>query len=335
MIWKPKHIWFFCPACDEKLVVDAADAGQRADCPECGKNIPIPQRSTATPAWLKQAGVYAAHATVIALAAVAGWWWSESARVPAPVADVASAGAAVAPAEAKSNLPSDPAKGESRDVNQELLREHTDLKGRYDKMLQWMMENYRGKYPLAERLVSSLRIEPMTGTGEINPDLVEMLKLNDEEKALVQDVMTYVQASLKQAERQRARVTEQTNLRITYEVPTFVEEGASLKEDLYLGLEAAIGAARFDRMVDVAGTALREKMHYFGEASRTLTFEVIMPPYEGAHPPYVLIRDGWMIPEGDSVRLTKVQETAVMDLPESYRPYADWLPEEISRYTVQ
>ena len=91
----------------------------------------------------------------------------------------------------------------------------------------------------------------------------------------------------------------------------------------------------FDRLVDVSGQELRERFHYYGEASRTLTFEIVQPQKPGDHPPYVLIRDGWVVPEGESVRLTKITETAVSQtLPSAYREYADWLPETLLKHTA-
>lgn len=337
-MWNSKNIWFNCPACDDKLVVSREAGGSRTDCPVCGRNIPVPERSTEWPAWLPKAAVYASMLLLLAAGIGVGWWRAfgreptVNADLVAPViATTADAAAETVPGE----KPLTDGEAARMDLHRELLRDHAALQGRYQKMLQWMIENYRGKYPLPERLVSRLRIAPLTETGEVSPDLTELLRLSDEEKATVLDAMKYVRTALAQVERERAMVTEQTETRITYEVPVFPEVGGPLKEDLFLALETTLGAPRFDRMVNVAGEALREQMYYFGEASRTLSFEVIMPPEPGAFEPYVLIRDGWMFPDGESVRLTKVQETAIVELPDAYRAYADWMPEEISRYTVQ
>jgi len=47
-----------------------------------------------------------------------------------------------------------------------------------------------------------------------------------------------------------------------------------------------------------------------------------------------LIRDGWVVPEGDSVRQTRITETAVMKLPEAYRDYRDWLPDHLLHFAM-
>ncbi len=340
VMWKRTNIWFFCPACDKRLVVDVQAGGYRADCPECGKNIPIPTRSTAWSPAMKRVGLYAGQAALIALAITIGWWFAAPgpaedppavavARVPSAAADAkAEPVAAVAPESEEAPAVSD------RAVHRQLLEDHAALQGRYNKMLQWMVDNYRGKYPLPERLVGRLRLAPLTENGEVHPDLIEMLRLSDDEKGLVQDVMVYVGDRMRQMEQERARVAEQSDTRITFSVPPFAEAGGELREDLYLALESTLGEHRFDRMVEVAGESMRETFHYFGEAARTLTFEVIFPATPGAHPPYLLIRDGWIVPEGESVRLTRVTETAVTELPERYLPYREWLPESVSRYAV-
>jgi len=330
---KRKNIWFNCPACEKKLVVDITAGGFRADCPECGKNIPIPVRSTAYPGWVKSLLVNSTQAVVIALCAgLALWWALDDGREEKNVEVVAQPVAVIksAPVEVKEET----TEGPTEDINQQLLDEHVELQGRYNKMIQWMMDNYRGKYPLPERLVSNLRISPMTDQNEINPDLVEMLNMTDQEKVLVQDIFNYVKANLSQAELERMTISDQQPDRITFSVPTFPEIGGLLREDLYQTLESTLGGPRFDRMVDVTEQDMREKFNYFGEASRTLTFQVIYPDVEGAHTPYVLIKDGWIIPEGDSVRLTKVTETAVSTMPASYQTYQQYLPSDISKFAT-
>ena len=329
---KRKNIWFFCPACDKKLVVGVEGGGYRADCPECGANIPIPVRSTAYPAWVRKVLVYAAQALLVAGVLASAWWihfrQASAVSIAQKKEPVAMAQPAVAATEIKSEASTD------QDVNQDLLAAHTELEGKYNKMLQWMFDNYRGKYPIPERLVSSLRISPVDDKGQVNPDLVEMLKLTDQEKVLVQDVITYVRKSLQQKERELVQVTEQREDKITYTVPVFPDAGQMLRDDLYATMEKTLGTPRFDRMLDVTEESMREQMHYFGEASRELSFQVIKPPVEGQHPPYLIIRDGWVVPEGDSVRVTKVTETAVMKLPDSYQDYRDWLPDTMSGYAT-
>lgn len=337
MTAKNKNIWFRCPSCDGKLVVASTAGGCRAHCPECQTLIPIPSRSTMMPGWLRQAIVYAVQVCLVIVTAGAGTWWvvraDRDVAAPAEKPDAVTGPAPVA-ASTRDQAIEDQALAD-REINRKLEQDHQDLQGRYAKMMEWMVENYRGKYPLPERLVQHLRIKPVTDTGEISGDLAELLKLSDEEKMQVQGFIQYARATAKQAERDLVRVLEQSELRISYEVPVFPEAGLPMREDLYARLESALGAPRFDRMIDVAGESLREELHYFGEASRNLSFEIILPMEGSGHPPYLLIRDGWMVPEGDSVRLTKVKETAVLELPPSYRDYQDWLPDNFAAYTLQ
>ena len=336
-MWKRKNIWFLCPACDKKLVVGAEAAGYRSACPECGRNIPIPMRSTAWPKWVRTAALYAAHMAALTSCIAAGWWWAsrdadatagkgEAERRPAAEAPAATAASTSSTAVAET----EPAAGGESD----LRSQHRDLQGRYNKLVNWMIDNYRGKYPLPERLVDRLRIAPVDDTLDVHPDLVEMLRITPQEKALIKDIFDYVRTNLSEAEMDQALITEQKPERITFSIPPYPEVGRQLREDLYASLEQTLGTPRFDRMVDVAEEEMRASFGYFGEAQRTLTFEVIYPAREGDHPPYVLIRDGWVMPDGDSVRLTKVTETAVTELPVTYRTYGDWLPEEVKRHAM-
>jgi len=326
---KRKNIWFFCPACDEKLVVGVEAAGFRANCPECQADIPIPSRSTAYPNWVRKVALYGAQTVLVIGGIAAGWMIADSKTAAVKPVSLVAPSTPVEPV-----APAPDAPDENTAMNQQLIAEHQELEGRYNKMLQWMYDNYRGKYPLPERLVGNLRIPAVDENGHVSADIVEMLKLTEEEKVLVQDVITYVRQGVKLKERELAAIKDQQEDKITYEVPVFAEAGAALRDDLYRSIEKTLGAPRFDRLLDVAGDSMREQMHYFGEASRELTFELIKPQFEGQHPPYLLIRDGWIVPEGDSKRVTKVTETAVMKLPDAYLDYRDWLPDHLMHYAM-
>jgi hypothetical protein len=331
-IFKRKNIWFNCPACEKKLVVDIEAGGFRADCPECGKNIPIPKTSTTYPAWAKKALVLALQVALVFAGVGVGWYFTNSSESQ-PIDARSSAGL---PVEAKSQPAEsvdEPEKNKPvEEINQALLAEHAELQGKFNKMVQWMIDNYRGKYPLPERLISRLRITPLNDQNEVNPELVEMLKLTERERELVQDVFDYVRENITETELDNALITDQQPDQITFSIPPYADKGTALKEDLYLTLENTLGSPRFDRMVDVAGEDMREQFNYYGEAARTLTFEIVRPQKEGDHEAYLLIRDGWVVPEGESVRLTKVTEKAVTALPDSYQPYREFFPENLAQY---
>jgi hypothetical protein len=333
-MFKRKNIWFNCPACDKKLVIGVEAGGFRADCPECSKNIPIPMRSTAYPTWVKKAAVIALQVAIVAAVSGIGWWLAVSGKESETMvaAEITNRNTIAPSPVVQSEEQVVPPANEAVEINQALLAENAELEGKFNKMVQWMVDNYRGKYPLPERLVNRLRITPLNENNEINPDLIEMLHMTDQEKSMVQDVFDYVRENISATELDNALITDQKPDQITFSIPTYADKGLALKEDLYLTLENTLGSPRFDRMVDVAGQDMREQFNYFGEASRTLTFEIVRPQKEGDHPPYLLIRDGWVVPEGDSVRLTKVTEKAVTELPESYQAYKEFFPENLTQY---
>ena len=68
------------------------------------------------------------------------------------------------------------------------------------------------------------------------------------------------------------------------------------------------------------------------QGERALAFEVIEPA-DASIPPYLLIRDTWVLSEGESVRKSEITETAVLTVPEPYAPFVPWLPETFSLYT--
>ena len=101
-------------------------------------------------------------------------------------------------------------------------------------------------------------------------------------------------------------------------IPPYAEEGQLVREELYGELKQTLGAARFDRFLQVAEAGLDEKFEYFGEADRTLQFETVQDDESGAS--QLFVRDERVVPSKDDPLRQDItaSERIVTELPDEY-----------------
>ncbi|MFH0909695.1 MAG: hypothetical protein V1929_13125 [bacterium] len=340
-----KDIYFKCRSCRKQLVVAASAAGFSAECPNCRTSLIIPTRSSLPPKVRQWTGLIAANVALIAVLTavgvyvISGYYRSKLpafARIPVAITSVATsepAGEKTEPVTAIDEAVLAHQK-ELEEANAALSSNYQQLKLQFDDLGNWVLDNVQGKFPLAERLLSKLRLSPVTEDYTVNPDVVELLKINGREESMINDAFQYTHGSIAQLEAALIQVTEATPGKVTLYVPPFEKEGQAIKEDLFYALEATLGGPRFDRFHDVTQEELETSFDHFGTASRTLVFEVTYPP-DGQSDPYLVIKDGWILPEGQSSRSVNVKETAVREMPEAYLAYVSLLPQTIASYAVK
>ena len=335
-------IYFHCPHCRGRLTAISSAAGSSEACPVCAGTVVIPDRGDAmSPQALRRLWWMGLAFQILLLVGLVGLWQKGVTEKPSLMEGEVSS-----PAPDRGGHLVDQQPGETADPvapraertddlvaqNRSLRAERRTLQSQYDSLSQWILENVRGKFPVPDRLVGTMRIPPMGDDYQVNGDLVELLHLDDQEVNLVNDALQFTRASMTDIEQQRIQIEEMNERRAVLRVPSYPAEGETMKEDLYLALEATLGPARMDRMIDVSEEELSRQFNHFGQGERALAFEVIEPA-DASIPPYLLIRDTWVLSEGESVRKSEITETAVLTVPEPYAPFVPWLPETFSPYT--
>ncbi|HMP73420.1 MAG TPA: hypothetical protein PKE55_09185 [Kiritimatiellia bacterium] len=347
-------IHFTCAACRGRLAVEGSKAGRAMACPGCGSGVKVPKASTALPPALALGLLHGGVFAGVLCAGLFAAWVLLAARHPPQV------GEAVSPVVARVSMEVHPlrqspvfvaserraeasAEGETWERGGDAwLREESpgvdaarlaEAEARYEALVQWLLENVRGRYPVPERLVNRLNVNPVSEDFGMSEDLQELLRLEPDRRVLVDEVLRYTKAVLGELERSQLEVASVSADQVTLYIPPYPELGRVAKEDLYHGLEVAMGPVKFDRMLDVSEASLRGQYHHFGEAERLLTFQ-LMVPESGSVNPYVLIRDEWVTSEGPSVRRTEVVETAVVEIPAPYQAYTPWLPPALSVFAT-
>jgi len=212
-----------------------------------------------------------------------------------------------------------------KEENSTLLNLNDQLKVQLADIFKWMLDNYKGKYPLAENQITNLDFSAVTTDFKVSPDVIKFMHLTDEDVAGINDLFAYGGSILDELIDANISVSEYESGRVVLHIPTFPEEGAELQEDIYSALSATLGPDRFNRMLDVSEDKLIADFHYFGNASRTVIFEPVYS--EDGNDLLWTIKDGWIIQEADQSKTIMATETTVMDIPEAYYRYAVYLPD--------
>ena len=228
----------------------------------------------------------------------------------------------------------DPAIKASR-LNEENLKLRTrnnELQNRLVAVLNWILANFKGKYPLSETYMSKLQIAPLTEDYTLRSEALDFLKVTPDEEQKVNDAFAYARQTLDVIEATILTVTNPRPDKVILHIPTFPEDGKILREDLYAALDATLGQDRFDRFLQVSETGLKQSFYQFGEASRTMVFELAYKSNSAA--PQLKIKDGWVIELGSNSRQVTAVESYVTNLPPKYHSYLAWLPEYVGRYSA-
>ena len=211
--------------------------------------------------------------------------------------------------------------------------ENARLRGRLDDMLNWILDNVRGTFPMPEDQMGNLRVVPVDDDMAVSDDLVQLLRLGDEEVDRLDAAFMGTRAVLQDLEAENIAVDEPAENQVVLSIPPYAEEGGLVREELYGELKKTLGAARFDRFRQVAEAGLDEKFEYFGEVDRTLQFEAMQDEASGVA--QLFVRDERVLPSKDDPLRQDItaSERIVTELPAEYYPYWNFLPEYVTRFS--
>lgn len=288
----------------------------------------------------------AVASALVGASVLASWWISASppaagARASRPALAAAPSVLAAKPSEnAAVTLKSLPAPAPANDAAaRELERkafrlemENAKLRGRLDDMLNWILDNVRGTFPLPDHQMANLRVVPCDTNMEVSADLAEVLRLDDAEIDHLGTAFIGTRAVLQELETEKISVDQPAEKQVVLSIPPYAEEGQLVREELYVELKRALGPARFDRFLQIAEAGLEEQFEHFGEVDRTLEFEEVTDAASGAA--QLFVRDERVLPSKDDPLRQDItaSERLVTELPDEYYAYWNWLPDYVTRF---
>jgi len=231
--------------------------------------------------------------------------------------------------EATASLPTPPKADVQADVLA-LQLENEDLKTQLGDVLNWILANFQGRVPLSEQALSHLNLPPMDEDFALHPDLAEFLNISTDEKFLMEDAFDFTRGNLRVLQDQNLSITSPTPAQVMMTFAEFPEQGQALREDLYAALEASLGPERLNRLLTVSDESLNSAFDYFGQASRTLMFEIILD--EADNQLKVVVNDGWFNSQDPDQALYSEKESVVSSLPKQYNDFQYLLPDSFTPF---
>ncbi len=211
-----------------------------------------------------------------------------------------------------------------RQENRVSTLRHTKLTHQHEDLLNWILRNYSGKFPLPEEQLHKLKLQPLDEAYGLHEDLESFLHITDDEKKAISDTFIYTRAVMDAIEMERMEITFLTPQHAVLTIPPYPEEGARIQASLLANLEAALGKDRYAWFYDVSNEALEKGFHFFGRATRTLTFEVDYPDEQES--PIITINDGWIREDGEKW-IVHAEEVQVAKPAEEYISFLSALPD--------
>ncbi len=214
----------------------------------------------------------------------------------------------------------------------QLEMENARLRGRLDDMLNWILDNVRGTFPLPEGQMANLRLIPVDTNMEVSVDLAQVLRLDEKEIGRLDTAFIGTRSVLRDLETEKISVDQPAEKQVVLSIPPYAEEGGLVREELYGELRKTLGPARFDRFLQIAEAGLEEKFEHFGEVDRTLEFEEVTDAATGAA--QLFVRDERVLPGKDDPLRQDItsSERLVTELPDEYYAYWNWLPDYVTRF---
>jgi hypothetical protein len=165
---------------------------------------------------------------------------------------------------------------------------------------------------------------PVNGDFSLNPEVADLLNITQEEEIVLNDAFQATRLYLAEMEATLATISEERPDKVVVHIPAHGEEGALIREDLLLALEATLGDERFDRFMDVAQHEMESSFVHFGKQAHTIIFEMVYPEDPEAAP-LLSIKDGWVEQQGPDRKVVNATQITVPEMPEEYLAYLDWI----------
>lgn len=208
---------------------------------------------------------------------------------------------------------------------------NAELKSQLSDVLNWILTNIRGRYPLQESDLSHLQLPLVDEQFSIHPSLADFLQVSADERFLVDDALEFTRTDLRILQDRYLSISTPAPNQLYIQIKPFRDEGLALREDLLAALEVTLGKDRSERFQTVAGRALEESFDFFGQAERTLLFEVIEEPQHGLS--RLIVNDGWFDDRDPAALAYAEKEITVEKMPNRYRDFSIYLPKAFDAFT--
>ncbi len=211
----------------------------------------------------------------------------------------------------------DPVVEPVKDDTAALRAEADRLRTQLEDVLNWILANFRGRFPVPESMLSRMDMPLLQDGDALHPDLVTLFRLGTQEVQVVEAAVQAAKTEIEALHDAIALATAQSTSEGTVSIPPHEEEAAPIRAQLMADLEVALGRDRLERFLAVAGKDLDRRFLYFGAAVRIIRFELLSDDEGGG----LRIRDEVVTADDTGRRKIEAVEFESAEMPRAYAPY--------------
>lgn len=206
--------------------------------------------------------------------------------------------------------------GQLETANGRLDEENRSLRGHLSGVLNWVLDNFRGRYAVPEHLVGRMDVPSITDEFELHDDLADLLRMAPAERARINEAFLGARAMVEAAESEVMRASVLSSDSAMVEIPLYEERGEEVRRHLLAALDSALGTNRSPWAAAAARRDLERKFGDFGQSARTIYFEIVMAG--DGKGPVARIHDRRERVLEDGRRQIESTELEAADIPDEY-----------------
>jgi len=199
------------------------------------------------------------------------------------------------------------------DARHALSDENERLRQHLDDLLEWIVENLGGRFPVPEPMLAHLRIEALSEGDALHPDLVKMLRIAPGEETRINAALARAARLAEWIEERSAWVEWRSTAEVALHLPGDPDQGEAIRMELRDSFDDALGPDRGARLWTVAESSLSDAFGAFGVGDRVIVFSLATAPDGAAE--QLRIRDERRRPGGKDEPARITAEVWVADEP--------------------
>ncbi len=211
-----------------------------------------------------------------------------------------------------------------RQVQANLEQENFRLRQQLHDVLQWILDNFRGRYPIPEHLVDRLHVTTLNDDFTVHDDFAALVRLSPEERRQLDAAFQAAHGMTLGIYAEVLRATVPSPTELVLEIPPHEDQGALVRQQIRDALRAVLGDARLPWAEATATNDLVRRFGYFGHGTRTVRFQLVESDERSE--PRIRVRDEHSMEDPAGGRTMTIREFSADQLPHEYESLLQLLP---------
>jgi hypothetical protein len=211
-----------------------------------------------------------------------------------------------------------------RQVQANLEQENFRLRQQLHNVLQWILDNFRGRYPIPEHLVDRLHVTTLNDDFTVHDEFASLVRLSPEERRQLDAAFQAAHGMTLSIYADVLRATVPSPTELVLEIPPHELQGDLVRQHIRGALRTILGDVRLPWAEAAATNDLAHRFGYFGHGTRTIRFQLVEGD-EGTES-RLRVRDEHSMEDPGGGRTVTIREFSTDQLPHDYESLLQLLP---------